>query len=383
MHLRPRARGGEVLPRARGRRGAAALPLQRHGLLRGRATGGCRSSRSRGTARRASGCRSRSGGGRSTPTTRTAPGSRSTPTPCARLERAQGRARACRPSTRVARRAARASEEGRCERAAREPRLARCSTRATRSTPTRPGATKNATPTPFGIVYPPAYADAQPDHVRPPAARVRARRRAGGRGRRHGPLPAGGGRAPRRRVERRLELRRSAGRRARRRRGRGPSSRSRASRRSAAGRGCAPSRSTATGAGGSRACVHNTTEVDHDRGRMERAEAPRSPACSRPTSCSRPRAGASSRRWSATGAAGAAVAGCESVNTFPVLASPGDDAVLGGADRPPRPSADGAREPRQPVRQHRDRGGAAAARPGALGRRARGRSPRRTRRCGR
>ena len=34
----------------------------------------------------------------------------------------------------------------------------RCSTRATRCTPTRPGATKNATPTPFGIVYPPAYA---------------------------------------------------------------------------------------------------------------------------------------------------------------------------------------------------------------------------------
>ncbi len=41
-------------------------------------------------------------------------------------------------------------------------------------------------------------------------------------------------------------------------------------------------------------------------------------------------------------------------------------------DRAPRPSATRAREPRQPVRQHRDRGGAAAARPGALGRRARG-----------
>ena len=31
--------------------------------------------------------------------------------------------------------------------------------------PYTPGATKNATPTPFGIVYPPAYAAALPDHV--------------------------------------------------------------------------------------------------------------------------------------------------------------------------------------------------------------------------
>ena len=33
--------------------------------------------------------------------------------------------------------------------------------------PYTPGATKNATPTPFGIVYPPAYAGRQPRHVRP------------------------------------------------------------------------------------------------------------------------------------------------------------------------------------------------------------------------
>ena len=52
-------------------------------------------------------------------------------------------------------------------------------------------------------------------------------------------------------------------------------------------------------------------------------------------------------------------------------------------DRPSRPPADRAREPRQPVRQHRDRGGAAAPRPGAERRRARARSPPRTRRCGR
>ena len=87
VHLRPRARRGEVLPRARGRRGAAALPLQRHGLLRGRRAGGCRSCRSRGTARRVSGCRSRSGARRSTPSTPTAPGCRSTPHTLERLQR--------------------------------------------------------------------------------------------------------------------------------------------------------------------------------------------------------------------------------------------------------------------------------------------------------
>ena len=49
--------------------------------------------------------------------------------------------------------------------------------------PYTPGATKNATPTPFGIVYPPAYAaDARHD-LRPPRAAVR------GRGRRRGRAP--------------------------------------------------------------------------------------------------------------------------------------------------------------------------------------------------
>ena len=34
--------------------------------------------------------------------------------------------------------------------------------------PYTPGATKNATPTPFGIVYPPAYARQLDTHLRPP-----------------------------------------------------------------------------------------------------------------------------------------------------------------------------------------------------------------------
>ena len=43
--------------------------------------------------------------------------------------------------------------------------------------PYTPGATKNATPTPFGIVYPPAYAAECAERVRPRPARVRRRAR--------------------------------------------------------------------------------------------------------------------------------------------------------------------------------------------------------------
>ena len=63
---------------------------------------------------------------------------------------------------------------------------------------------------------------------------------------------------------------------------------------------------------------------------------------------------------------------CDSVNTWPVLASPDDDVMLGAAIVLPGPPADRAREPRQPLRQHRDRGGARPARAGAERRRARG-----------
>ena len=44
--------------------------------------------------------------------------------------------------------------------------------------PYTPGATKNATPTPFGIVYPPTYAARLDARLRPLAGRVRARGRA-------------------------------------------------------------------------------------------------------------------------------------------------------------------------------------------------------------
>ncbi len=50
--------------------------------------------------------------------------------------------------------------------------------------PYTPTATKNATPTPFGIVYPPAYAEENRGDLRPPAGRLhppRRRRRQGER----------------------------------------------------------------------------------------------------------------------------------------------------------------------------------------------------------
>ena len=66
------------------------------------------------------------------------------------------------------------------------------------------------------------------------------------------------------------------------------------------------------------------------------------------------------------GELGAEVARCESVNTFPVLASPDDDALLAATIVLPDHPEISPREPRQPVRQHGDRGGAAAPRAGAL-----------------
>ena len=74
---------------------------------------------------------------------------------------------------------------------------------------------------------------------------------------------------------------------------------------------------------------------------------------------------------------------CASVNTFPVLATPDDDVVIGAAIVLPDHPADRPREPRRPVRLDRDRGGAAAPREGAERRRAAPRSSSRTRPCAR
>jgi hypothetical protein len=159
--------------------------------------------------------------------------------------------------------------------------------------PYTPGATKNATPTPFGIVYPPAYAaecSGAFDHARleciaepAPGATLTATLRY---------LTADG--------ERRIEL--------------GPVP--------------VPGRDTALFDGGRftvrtdgelvRVCVHNTAEVGSG---LDRASALRSALMSTHIVVKISRGRFRSPIDS----------GCESVNTFAVLATPNDDTVLGAA----------------------------------------------------
>jgi hypothetical protein len=188
--------------------------------------------------------------------------------------------------------------------------------------PYTPGATKNATPTPFGIVYPPAYAEDLPttfDHLRlecvveaEPEAELRTTVRF---------LQASGERHRAR--ERRLEL--------------GPAAvgdlaqggvgetfafdgaselRGRLRMR------C--ERLEQRGLWRVRACVHNTTTVEAG---MERSEALVASLLSTHVVVE-----TSSGRFVSPlereGPAGEAVAASRSINTFPVLATPGDDAIL-------------------------------------------------------
>ena len=190
--------------------------------------------------------------------------------------------------------------------------------------PYTPGATKNATPTPFGIVYPPGYAEELPttfDHLRlecvleaEPEAELRATVRfLQASGERHQ-----AGRAPAR-------PRAGVGRRARRRRGGGDRSSSRARASSAGGCECAASGSTSGGCGAS--APASTTRPRSKPG-MERdggvggepALDPRRGRDLAPAALSSP--------LEREGPAGEAVEASKSVNTFPVLASPGDDAIL-------------------------------------------------------
>jgi hypothetical protein len=188
--------------------------------------------------------------------------------------------------------------------------------------PYTPGATKNATPTPFGIVYPPAYAEDLPttfDHLRvecvletEPEAELRATVRF---------LQASGERHRAR--ERRLEL--------------GPA----AVGELASGgvgetfafdgasdlRGRVRMRCEALDERGLwrvRACVHNATAVEAG---MERSEALVASLLSTHVVVE-----TSSGRFVSPlereGPAGEAVAASKSINTFPVLATPDDDAIL-------------------------------------------------------
>ena len=171
VQLRPGGRGRQVPALAAGRRGAAGAALQRRRLLPRARTAACRWCSCPGRARSTSGCRCRSGARRSSTTTRTrgwvgAAARRR----CESLERERVAA-ACRPLTPAS--ASCSREAGRCAMSS-SSWSTRCCTRATRCTRTRPGATKNATPTPFGIVYPPTLRGDARQHLRPPRAALRA-----------------------------------------------------------------------------------------------------------------------------------------------------------------------------------------------------------------
>ncbi len=196
--------------------------------------------------------------------------------------------------------------------------------------PYTPGATKNATPTPFGIVYPPAYAVDSAvtfDHLRldcvletaDDALLTGTALFLQPSGKRHQGVP------------RKLEI--------------GPVAVSKL----AAGQGEefnysaegaeAPDldgrvrlRAVALedGRWRVRMCVHNTTAVEIPPDGMDRSQALLASMISTHVVVESS-AGQFVSPLERDGEAGAAVAGCESVNTFPVLASPRDDAILGAA----------------------------------------------------
>ena len=180
--------------------------------------------------------------------------------------------------------------------------------------PYTPGATKNATPTPFGIVYPPAYAQATPatfDKLRMQgiaradgdavlAGEVRFLQGAGdappGRA-----APPRGARAPARRPGRD------------------------AARRAFEHGGAARTRADVGRRPRRRPLARDALRAQHDAGAPRASTAPARwrRACSPRIRSSGSTAGASSRRWRRRRR--------ESVNTFPVLATDADDALLGAA----------------------------------------------------
>ncbi len=189
--------------------------------------------------------------------------------------------------------------------------------------PYTPGATKNSTPTPFGIVYPQAYAEGMPttfDHLRvecvleaEPDAELRATVRF---------LQAAGERH--KAVERRLELD-SAPLAAM--VGDGVGSRFEfAGEPPLVGRvRCRAEALEQPRLWRVRVCVHNSTEVESD---LERTEALVASLLSTHVVIEAKGGGRFVSPLERDGAAGAAVEACRSVNTFPVLAAPADDAIL-------------------------------------------------------
>ena len=166
VQLRPRGRRGQVPVLAARRRGAAGAALQRDGLLprrRRRAADGARAVVDVG---RLPACRSRSGARRSSTTTRTPAGSR-----CGTDTLERWSARRVRRGLPDARRVRRASCWARRRWLTQLEQLVDSLLYEGYALyPYTPGATKNATPTPFGIVYPPRYAAGAREHLRPPRA---------------------------------------------------------------------------------------------------------------------------------------------------------------------------------------------------------------------
>jgi hypothetical protein len=192
--------------------------------------------------------------------------------------------------------------------------------------PYTPGATKNATPTPFGIVYPPAYAernDATYDLLR-----MECVVEAAGDAVLHGEvrfLQAEGERH--KGIERRVEI---------------PATGVADLEAEGAGQefgfdaavrleGRVRMRATTLGGGLTRivVCVHNTTPVEGDRV-IDRTRALSASLISTHT-VAEIAGGRFISPLEREGVTGEAVATCRNVNTWPVLASPRDDAVLGAA----------------------------------------------------
>ena len=193
--------------------------------------------------------------------------------------------------------------------------------------PYTPGATKNATPTPFGIVYPPAYAEVQPAAFA--LARLECALEAGPEAELRGTvrfLQAAGERHQG--VERRLEL--------------GPVTLAGLARGDGAGEefafageqeisGRVRMRAELLGPGMARVklCVHNSTPI------ADPEEASRGEALRHSLLSVHPLLEVSGGRFVSPlerdGEAGEAAAGSEPVNTFPVLVDEDDRAVLGAA----------------------------------------------------
>ena len=193
--------------------------------------------------------------------------------------------------------------------------------------PYTPGATKNSTPTPFGIVYPPDYARDNPATF--DTLRMECVLEAGANAEVAGTfcfLVSEGERhkATAKRIELPptplAELVAS---------GRGESFEHEGEER-VAGRVRMRAEMVGEGAARVKLCVHNLTELGPDGGGIDRGEALRASLMSTHV-VAEVAGGRFVSPLDSKGPLGEAVAACENVNTWPVLANPADTAVLGAA----------------------------------------------------